>query len=104
MNIFIHIILIIVLMKFTMFLHEFGHYIIAKKQGKFVRWEKKFLTNYIETTNKFNSRWDYLYGILFSFVTIPLWMLFGLKWYLMVSVLLLVGITDLREFVYWNQK
>jgi len=98
------VILICLLAEFTVYVHELGHYYVAKKQNRFVRWKHVPLVHqYIEIKGCFNSRWDYLYGILFSFATIPLWILFGFEWYIVLLGYLGIGCLDLRDFVRFNK-
>ncbi len=84
----------------TLFLHELGHYVEAKRQGIYKGWG--LLPNpHIKLKVKFASRWSYLSGLWFSWLPFPLWFivtrdvpqvlwLFWLMWIALSSLDLLV--------------
>lgn len=82
----------------TLFLHELGHYVEAKRQGIYKGWG--LLPNpHIKLKVKYASRWSYLSGLWFSWLPFPLWILatrgyfiwgFWLMWIAYASLDLLV--------------
>ena len=74
----------------SIFFHEFGHYVFAKREGIYVSWGL-LPQPHIRIKKPHNSRWKYLYGFLFSMIALPFWcIVFGLEtaW---VFILLQIG-------------
>ena len=84
------IIPMIIVFAVSMFFHEVGHYVFAKREGIYVGWG--FLPQpHIKMKRAFSSRWKYLAGFLFSMIVLPLWIvLFGLQ-NLWVYIILQMG-------------
>ena len=89
----------------SVFFHEFGHYIIAKKEGKYKGWG--ILPQPHIKLNGFGSRWGYLAGFLFSMIALPLWIwVFGLELYwAFIFILLQIGAAgaDFFVFIYYGR-
>lgn len=54
--------------------HEFGHYLIAKRDGIYKGWGIS-PTPHINLTKPFDKKWKYLSGMAFSLITYPLFLL-----------------------------
>ncbi len=85
------------------FVHEFGHYLIAKKQGKYLGWGLS-PSIHIKLSAPFNKRQDYLSGLYASAFTFPLWILLvqeNLIYF--VLLILLLAVKDIHTFFYKNE-
>ena len=88
----------------SIFFHEYGHYVFAKREGIYVGWG--FLPQpHIRTKKPHNSRWKYLSGFVFSMIALPFWcVVSGLEttW---IFVLLQIGGAggDLFSFIFYGR-
>lgn len=68
------------------FFHEFGHYIIAKRENNYKGWGLIPFPHI--KLKKIGSRFGYLSGFLFSMIALPLWVVvFGLQTFWMYIIL-----------------
>jgi hypothetical protein len=89
------------------FSHEWGHYIIAKKQGIYKGVAIiPFGVVAIQMTTYLQSRWDYLAGIATSSLAFPLFWLFEptlrSKWWVFFVFALAIGIIDIVVFILYT--
>jgi hypothetical protein len=86
-------------------IHEYGHYVIAKRQGIYKGLMFFIGGMGIQMTTYLKSRWDYLYGILFSFIAFPLFLLLRDPrveiWYFPVFAVA-IGIVDIFVFIFYT--
>lgn len=73
------------------FTHEYGHYYLSKKQGIYKGWGL-IPQPHIKFTRFHPSRWDYLYGIWFSLLAYPFYVLLLPTASLLFFPLFMVGI------------
>ena len=95
-------IIILLLMHIGIFLHEVGHYIVAKKQGIYLGWGL-IPTPHIKLKEIFESRWNYLGGILFSLIVIYPLHLAGLIWWKGLILMMTLGFLDIIVFLFYNK-
>lgn len=57
--------------------HELGHYFVAKSQGIYKRFKFIWGCPAIEMTRECNSKWDYMWGFIFSLFTFPIYIFTG---------------------------
>jgi len=61
-------------------IHEFGHYLAARKQGIYKGWGL-FPNPHIKLTQPYANRWSYLSGLAASLFLFPLLLwIFGAEW------------------------
>ena len=86
-------------------IHELGHYWRAKKYGIYKGLNFFLGGMAVEMTNYLPSRWEYLWGIAFSFLAFPLFLL--LKdpkvaiWYYPIFALA-IGVVDIIVFIFYT--
>ncbi len=90
---------------FMVFLHELGHFILAKKLGLYVGWG--LLPNpHVKLRAPFPSKWCYLSGLWLSWIPFPLWMWFNYSWIWAIFYIagwLGIAFMDLLVFFLYNQ-
>jgi len=89
--------------------HEFGHYLVAKRRRVYKGWG--FLpTLHIKLKSIFPSRWDYLSGIVGSYIALPLYLVFvfnefsvfeGILWFTLMAFI--AGIIDVFCFLGYDR-
>ena len=62
---------LLILIAVSTFFHEFGHYIIAKRENNYKGWGLIPFPHI--KLKKLGSRFGYLAGFLFSMIALPLW-------------------------------
>lgn len=97
---------------FVVVFHEFGHYVIAKRQGIY----KKIgiipgLGFSVNLTQNYKRRIDYLSGLIFSFIAFPFFLLgikFGAfgnaKWWVFIVFALALAIWDIVLFFFVGKQ
>ena len=85
------------------FIHEYGHYIIAKKQKIYKGWDVAYGSIRINLEHKFNSRWDYLGGFAFSLIIIPIGLLIGIDMIHMVILQIFSSLLDFLVVVFYSK-
>ena len=88
----------------TIAVHEFGHYLIARKEGIYKGWGI-FPNPHIKITQPYGSRWSYLSGLVASLFLFPLWLwIFGAKWiWLFFLFCLLLSGFDLIVVIFYGR-
>jgi hypothetical protein len=85
--------------------YEYAHYLIAKKQSIFKRWVFFGIGMGVEMTTYLKSRWDYLWGIVASFVAFPLFLWLkpaDTEWWWFFVFAVLIGIVDVIVFIFYT--
>ena len=87
----------------TIFFHEYGHWGVAKQQGIYKGWGFRYGSIVIKLDRKFNSRFDYLSGLVWGYVVLPLGLLFGFSLNLLVFISIALSLGDLLALVTYNE-
>jgi len=106
----ISIIVMVSIIAVTTFLHEFGHYVDAKKYGIYNGWYFRGLTAGIKLKEIYPKGYIYMGGIVYSFFSYPLVLLFmsmgfftwDIAWIWPIS-LILMGFTDIQVMLNYKK-